>query len=184
MNRQVQELRVFVNAAEGRLRHPALVFGQIVRELWGARHVSVEIFRRNLASQYRQSIIGLLAAFLPALVVTAWCTLINHARVINIEALDVPYPAFVLMSMMLWTTFVESMNAPIEALKQELPAMAKAMFPAEAIVLAHIGDVLFHFGVKLVLIVAAILWFRLPVGWTVVFSPVSLTLLKIGRAHV
>lgn len=173
------DVRQLTNAAEGKLRDPAALLWQIARELWSARYLAWEVMRRNVAGQYRQSLFGLFLAFLPPLIITAWCTLVSHAKVINVESLQLPYPAFVLLSMMLWMTFVEALNAPINGLEQELPSLSKAVFPAEAIVLAHTLEVGFHFGVKLVLIVGAILWFRLPVTWMAVFSPVALVLLIV-----
>lgn len=171
------ELSRLPHAAEVKLRHPVFLLSVIGREMWQSRYLAWEILRRNIASQYRQSFLGVLLAFVPPIVITIWCTLINHAKVINIPSLDLPYPAFVLMSMMLWTTFVEALYAPIQGLSEELRSLSKAAFPAEAIVLAHTGEVLFHFAIKLILIVGAIVWFSLPITWTAILAPAGLVLL-------
>lgn len=172
-----RDLRMLTNSAERRLHSPLALLQQMVVEIWQARHLAWEVMRRNVSGHYRQSMLGVLLAFVPPLIITIWCTLIRHARVIDVGTLDMAYPAFVLISMMLWLTFVEALNAPINGLVAELPALAKAIFPAEAIVIAHALEVLFHFGVKLILIVGAILWFQLPVSWTVIFAPLGLILL-------
>lgn len=152
---------------------------QSARDFWSGRHVAWELLRRNLAGEYRQSLMGVGLAFVPALVTAAWCTLIRHANIVNIPELDVPYPAFVLLSMMLWTTFVEAINAPIHGLIEELPTLARSSYPVEAIVLARMGQVLFDFGVKLVLVVGAVYWFSLPISWTVILAPLGLVLLVL-----
>ncbi|MFO0947787.1 MAG: ABC transporter permease [Planctomycetota bacterium] len=171
------ELSHHSGTGEPRMRHPIFLLSVIAREMWHSRYLAWEILRRNIASQYRQSFLGVLLAFVPPLVITIWCTLINHAKVINIPSLELPYPAFVLMSMMLWTTFVEALYAPITGLSDELRSLSKASFPAEAVVLAHTGEVLFHFMIKLILIVGAIVWFSLPVTWTATLAPLGLILL-------
>lgn len=171
------------HTAESRLRHPVVLLRRMVGDLWASRHLAWEMFRRDIEGQYRQSILGVLMAFLPALVTAAWCTLIEHARVINVPELELPYPAFVLMSMMIWTTFVDAMNAPMHGLLRELRALARASFPAEAVFFARFLDVAFNFGVKSILIAAAVVWFGLPIHWTVIFSPVSLFLvILLGMA--
>jgi lipopolysaccharide transport system permease protein len=170
---------MLTNSADSRLQSLFPLLRQMAIEIWQARYLAWEVMRRNVSGQYRQSLLGLFLAFVPPLIVTIWCTLIRHARVIDVGTLDIAYPAFVLISMMLWLTFVEALNAPINGLVAELPALAKAIFPAEAIVIAHALEVLFHFGIKLILIVAAILWFQLPVSWTVIFAPLALVMLVL-----
>jgi lipopolysaccharide transport system permease protein len=52
--------------------------------------------------------------------------------------------------------------------------LARINFPREAIILAKLGEVGFNFLIKLILIVALFLWFRVPVSWTVILAPVAL----------
>ncbi len=144
-----------------------------------SRHVAAELLRRNLAREYRHSLLGLCLAFVPALVTAAWCTLIRHAHVIEIPSLDIPYPAFVLLSMMLWTTFVEAIYSPLTGLANELPTLARTTYPAEAVVLAGVGEVLFQFCVKSLLIIFAVWWFELPLARTVWLAPLGVLLLVL-----
>ncbi len=156
---------------------------ELGRDLVASRHLAVEMLRRTLLTEYRSSFLGALLAFIPPLVTAAWCTLIQHARIIQDPKLDLPYPAFVLLSMMLWTTFIESLNMPINRLIDELPMLARAAFPAEALVLAGMGEVIYHFGFKMILIVLAIWWYQLPVTGTVVLAPLGvLSLIVLGTA--
>jgi lipopolysaccharide transport system permease protein len=174
-------LEVRVYTAEPEIRRPGQLLRRMLTDLVSARSVALEMARRNIAAQYRQSFSGILLAFCPALVVTVWCTMVQHARVINVEALAVPYPAFVLISMMLWLTFTEALQAPIEGLGQELYLLARAKVPPETIVLAKLAEVGFQFGIKLILIVGAIIWFGLPVRFTVWLAPLPLcALIALG----
>lgn len=71
--------------------------------------------------------------------------LANQAKVINIGVTDLPYPAYVLFSMTLWQTFVEALNAPIEAVNSAKSMLAKINFPREALILAKLGQVFFNY---------------------------------------
>jgi lipopolysaccharide transport system permease protein len=147
-------------------------------DLWRSRHLAREMFARDIAREYRQSLGGVLLAFLPPIVVATWATMIQHSRIITLpKDMDLPYAPFVLISLMLWQTFVESINAPIVGLKAELGTIARSSVPAEAILLAKFGEILFGFAIKLVLIVGAMIWFAIPTTPLALLTPIPLLLL-------
>ncbi|MBY0588271.1 ABC transporter permease [bacterium] len=149
-------------------------------DMWRSRHLAREIFARDIAREYRQSLLGVLLAFLPALVIAAWATMIEHARIITLpKDMALPYAPFVLISLMLWQTFVESIQAPIMGLRAELGTIARSSVPSEAIILAKFGEILFGFGVKLILIAFAMLWYQIPFTPWILFAPVTLLLLVL-----
>ncbi|MBX9653380.1 ABC transporter permease [bacterium] len=140
------------------------------------RFVAWELFISRLAESRQAAFFGLMSLFLPPLAVAAWATLIRHAKVINVPEVadDLPYPAFVLLSMMLWMTFTESIMAPLEGVVMQLRSLAHANYPIEAVTLARLGEVIFHFLFKLILIIGAGIWFKLPVSFMVIFAPIAL----------
>jgi lipopolysaccharide transport system permease protein len=147
-------------------------------DMWRSRHLAREIFARDIAREYRQSLLGVLLAFLPALVIAAWATMIEHARIITLpKDMELPYAPFVLISLMLWQTFVESINAPIVGLRGELATIARSSVPSEAIILAKFAEILFGFLIKLVLIAIAMLWFQIPCTISILLAPLTLLLL-------
>ncbi len=155
----------------------------VLHDLRRSLPLAVELARRNIAAQYRQSLTGVLQAFFPAIVTTAWCTLVRHTRVIQVESLETPYPAFVLISMMLWLTFVDALQAPIQALLSDQSLLQNSSIPRETVVFGSLGVVGFNFVVKVILVVAAGIWFRLPISATIVLAPLGvLALIGLGTA--
>ena len=144
------------------------------RDLLASRELAWRLLVRDISAQYRQSLFGVVWAFVPPLITAATLTFARNAGVVNIGETDIPYPAYVMFSMSLWQTFTEALIGPIRAVTAAKPMLAKINFPREAIVLAKLGEVFFDFGVKLLLIVALFIWFRIPVPWTVVLAPVAL----------
>jgi lipopolysaccharide transport system permease protein len=55
---------------------------------------------------------------------------------------------------MLWQTFVDALNGPVQAVSNAKPMLARINFPSEALLLAKLGEVVFNFAVKLILIVS------------------------------
>lgn len=163
-----------VYTPESMLRHPIQLFKQMGRDLLASRELAWRLMVRDISAQYRQSFLGIAWAFLPPIVMAAGFTLANDANVINVGATDLPYPAYVMFSTALWQTFVEALNGPVQAVTVAKPMLARVNFPREAIILAKLGEVFFNFAIKLLLIVALFLWFRITVSWTVILAPVAL----------
>ncbi len=183
MLKQNEELPVVVYTPESRLRHPAQLFQEMWRDLLASRELAWRLMVRDISAQYRQSFLGIFWAFIPPIAMATGLTLANKAKVLNIGATDLPYPAYVMFSMTLWQTFVESLNGPIAAVAAAKPMLSKINFPREAIVLAKLGEVVFNFGIKLILIVGLFLWFQIRVTWTVILATVALVhLIALGTA--
>jgi lipopolysaccharide transport system permease protein len=172
-----------LHTPESRIRHPKQLGREMVRDLLASRELAWRLLVRDLSSQYRQSFLGIFWAFVPPIVAAVGLTLASNAKILNIGETDLPYPAYVMFSMALWQTFVESLNGPVQAVIAAKPMLARINFPREAIILSQIGQVGFNFGIKLILIVAMFLWFRIPVTWTVILAPVALIhLIALGTA--
>jgi len=168
---------------ESKIRHPLRMVRQMGRDLLASRELAWRLMVRDISAQYRQSFFGVIWAFVPPLITAVTLTFARNAGVVNIGDTDIPYPAYVMFSMALWQTFTEALMGPIAAVTAAKPMLAKINFPREAVVLAKLGEVFFNFAIKLLLIVALFLWFRIPVPWTVVLAPVALVhLIAFGTA--
>ncbi|MBD2314638.1 ABC transporter permease [Desertifilum sp. FACHB-1129] len=157
-----------------RMRSPLFLFRQMWRDLLASRELAWRLMVRDISAQYRQSFFGVAWAFLPPIVMAAGFTLAGEANVINVGETDIPYPAYVMFSTALWQTFVEALNGPVLAVTEAKPMLSRVNFPREAIILAKLGEVLFNFSIKLILIVGLFIWFRVPISWTILIAPVAL----------
>lgn len=156
------------------LKHPRQLLRQMWRDLLASRELAWRLMVRDISAQYRQSFLGIIWAFIPPIVMAAGFNLANEAKVINVGETYLPYPAYVMFSTALWQTFVEAINGPIQAVTTAKPMLARVKFPREALILSKLGEVFFNFAIKLILIVALFVWFRISVNWTVILAPVAL----------
>lgn len=180
-NRQLQPLQAatqraprIVYSSESHLRHPVQLFRQMGRDLLASRELTWQLMIRDISAQYRQSLLGIFWAFIPPIAMAAGFTLAKGAQVVNLGVTEIPYPAYVMFSVALWQTFVEALNGPIQGVTAAKQMLTRINFPREALILSKLGQVFFNFGIKLILIVALFLWFRIPVGWSVILAPVAL----------
>jgi lipopolysaccharide transport system permease protein len=144
------------------------------RDLLASRELAWRLMVRDISAQYRQSFLGFTWAFLPPILMATGFTLAGQAEVFNVGATDIPYPAYVMFGTSLWQTFTESINGPVQAVTQAKPMLARVNFPREAIILAKVGEVLFNFAIKLILIIGLFVYFQISVKWTVILTPVPL----------
>ncbi len=181
LQNQISEQRspIVVYTPESQLRHPIQLFRQMWQDLLTCRELAWQLLVRNISAQYRQSFLGIFWAFVPPIVTAIGFTFANNAKIVNIGATDIPYPAYVMFSMALWQTFTEALNGPVQAVSSAKQMLARINFPREALILAKLGEVFFNFAIKLVLIVGLFFWFRIPVPWTVILAPVALIHLVI-----
>lgn len=164
----------YIYTPQSELRHPKQMFRQMWRDLLAARSLAWRLMVRDISAQYRQSFLGIAWAFIPPIAMAVGFTLAGNARAISIGETDIPYPAYVMFSTALWQTFVESLQGPVQASSDAKPMLARVKFPREALILAKLGEVGFNFGIKMILICALFLIFRVPVSWTVILAPVAL----------
>jgi lipopolysaccharide transport system permease protein len=149
----------------------------LIRQLAGdsvrSRHVTWEMFKRDLTSQYRQSILGVLFSLLPPLAITALAILLRRVHLINVGRSGVPYPFFVLCGMMVWAAFLEALDAPISGLLSDQSLLSKASIPPEAVTFARLGQVFFKFSVNALAVSAAAIFYRIHVSWTATLAPLN-----------
>jgi lipopolysaccharide transport system permease protein len=159
---------------ESKLKYPLRLLRLMWRDLLASRELAWRLMVRDIKAQYRQSFLGIAWAFIPPIAMALGFTLAGKSQAIAIGATDLPYPAYVMFSTSLWQTFVEALQGPVQAVTTAKPMLARVNFPREAIILAKLGEVLFNFAIKLILIVGLFVWFRIPVSWSVILAPVAL----------
>lgn len=180
----LSETPILVHTPEMQLRNPVQLFLRLVADLVRSRHMAWEMLKRDLKSQYRTSVLGILIPLLPALTTAAWAVLFRDAHIINVGAVNMPYPFFVLCGMMLWAAFLESIDAPIQGVQSEQTLLSKADIPAEAITVARLGQVLVNFAVKTLLIVVAAVGYHVHIAWTIFLAPLGLLLIVMLGASI
>ena len=140
-----------------------LSFVKLLRGMWrdllSSRDLAWRLLVRNISAQYRQSFLGYAWAFVPPIVTTAIWVFLNSQKILGIEDTGIPYPVFVLSGTVLWQTFVEALNSPLQMVTQAKSMLTKINFPREALILTGIGQIIFNFAIRALLLIIVIWWF-------------------------
>lgn len=168
---------VVTYTAHSELRNPLLLLKRMLADLFSAWGLARILFRRDIKAKYQQSMLGYLWAFLPTIFTSLAFAMANSSRTLAVKSTSIPYLAFLILSMVFWQTFVEAINGPVQSISESKTMLAKVNFKREALLLAKFMEVWFNFVIKLVLVVAVVLYFDIAIAWTVVFVPLALTVL-------
>jgi lipopolysaccharide transport system permease protein len=179
-----QAMNEVVYTSESRLGHPGQLLREMLADLRASRELAWRLMLRNIRVQYRRSFLGAAWSFIPALATAVALTLATKARIINVGDTFLPYPAYVLFGMTLWQTFLDALNGPVQALAAETSLLAKFNVAPEAIVVSKLGEALFNCLVRSVLVVAALAWYQVPLGWTALFAPLAVAAIIVLGAGI
>lgn len=163
------------------LAAPGRLFREMGRDLLASRELAWRLLVRNLSAAYRRTLLGYVWAFLPPLVTTATFVFLRSQRVLEVESGAVPYLVFVLCGSLLWQTFYDALQAPLRLANQSKVMLAKIRFPREALILAGIGETLFNFLVRLLILVPVLAFYGIGPGLGGLCAPLGvLSLVLLG----
>jgi len=175
--------RAVVRTAESPLARPHEFAHSAWRDLSRSWTLAIEMARRDIRSQHRQSALGAAVVVLPVLVMTGAALGFRRAGILTVDGLAIPYGLFVLSGVVLWITFLDALHAPIHGLLAERRILARTSAPAEGVILAKVGQVLFHAAIRVVLLAAGVVWYEVAVPGTVILAPFGVVgLITFGTA--
>jgi lipopolysaccharide transport system permease protein len=168
-------MREVVHSAAAELVRP----GAFVRHAADSLHLSLTIAprlaRANLRIRYRRSWLGYAWLFVPSAGAALLASLLVGPRAAGLGAGAIPYPAFVLVGMILWQLLVDTLSAPLRQLGASRYVLARSPVPHEAFVLAGAAEALLACLLRLsILALPVLLWLGVRPGPEVLLLPLPL----------
>lgn len=177
----MSDIAVTVYTPASPLRNPGKLLREMWRDLVGSRELAWRLFVRDTSAQYRQSFLGYIWVFIPPLVASLPFIYLNSQGVVRIGDTPVPYAAFAIIGTVIWQVFADALNAPLKAVTASKVMLARVNLPREAVLLSALAQVGLGVLVRLVLLIAVFVWFRLTPPPTAILFPVGvLSLILIG----
>ena len=161
-------LEVRLYTADSSLRNPHELIKEIFSNIVTGRELAWRMFVRNIRGLYRQTVLGLFWAFLPPLAHTAIWVFLFSAKIVDFGTeLTFSYTAYVLTGMVLWQSFLESVNVPLKIVKSNRTMLAKLRFPRESILMVGLYETLFNLLIRCIVLLPILIFFVLvpSFGW-------------------
>lgn len=167
------ELPLRVYTPDSAIRNPGALVRGLVRDIQAGRELAWRLFVRDLSAQYRQTFLGYVWAFLPPLVASLTFIFLQSQGITRIET-SIPYVAFAMMGTLLWQTFVDAIQSPLNSIQSAKAMLAKINFPREALLLGGLYMVGFNFLIRLVLLVGVMAIWKVEPGPGLVVFPFAM----------
>jgi lipopolysaccharide transport system permease protein len=130
-----------------------------------------QLATRDIKAQYRQSYFGILWAFITPLATGLVWIFLNRSGTVAISDTGMPYPVFVFTGTIIWSIIVESINSPITSTNGARGILSKINFPKEALLVSGVLKLLFNSIIKIVLLLAFLLFFGVSYQWSLLYFP-------------
>jgi lipopolysaccharide transport system permease protein len=130
-----------------------------------------QLATRDIKAQYRQSYLGILWAFITPLAIGLVWIFLNKSGTVAISDTGMPYPVFVFTGTIIWSIIVESINSPITTTNGARGILSKINFPKEALLVSGVLKLLFNSIIKIVLLLAFLLFFGVSYQWSLLYFP-------------
>src|SRR5215208_910265 len=148
------------------------------KSLWHNRQLILQMTRRDIASRYRGSVIGLAWSFinplLMLLVYTFVFSVVFKARWGIEQESKTDFAIILFAGMIVFGLFAEMINRAPGQIVANANYVKKVVFPLEILSWVSLGSVLFHSFISLIVLLLVQLITNLSLPWTVVFFPLIL----------
>lgn len=169
IDNNVKEKLDVVYTPESPLRQPVKLLKNMGSDLVASYSLARRLTIRDISAQYRQTLLGYFWAIFPPLVTSLTFILLNRSQITDFGIIEIPYPVFVITGTVFWQLFVDAINAPLKVLAINRSLLSKINFPKEALILSALGQTLFSFAIKIILLTIVLFLFKTPIAWTAVF---------------
>ncbi|MDY6987444.1 MAG: ABC transporter permease [Thermodesulfobacteriota bacterium] len=149
-------------------------WAEMLREVVEFRGLVWRLVIRDISARYKQSVIGILWAFLSPLVMMAAFVWVKGRNILPIGETVLPYAAFVFLGQMVWLLFSQGVTASANSLVAAGAMLTKINFPREVLVLAALGQTVFEFLIRIPVLALVFLWVGFTPHWAIVLVPFTL----------
>jgi lipopolysaccharide transport system permease protein len=163
------------------------IFGEILTELRNNKWLIYQLFRRDFLSMYRQSVFGILWAFIIPLVSVGAFVVLNQSGVFITGDIEVNYVVYALLGLAFWQLFSTGLIASSGSMVQAGSMISKINFSKKALVISSMGKTLIAFVIQLVLAALSFAVYGVLPNIAIILIPVlviPIVLITLGLGFV
>ncbi len=146
-----------------------------LRDIWAYRELLFFLTWRDVKVRYKQTLLGAAWAILQPLFMMIIFT-IFFGRLAGVDSAGIPYPVFALAGLVPWTFFSNTITASGNSLVGSAHLITKVYFPRLIVPAAAMMAGLVDFVLSFLLLVALMIYYRVPLTAQIVFLPVLVLL--------
>ena len=176
----MDNLRVTIYTRESTLKKPVILAKKMIRDFLYGRELAWQLAVRDIKAQHRQAFLGLIWGFIMPLANTAAWLFIHGAGIVSIKETTLPYPVFVITGTMLWSVFIDTVNAPLRQTSEAKHVLAKINIPPETIVLSGVYQMLYKTLIRIAVLLPVLLLLGVSPSLSLVIFPIVILSLIVS----
>jgi len=153
------------------------------KELGNYRDLFYFLVWRDIKVLYAQTILGFLWAILQPLIQIVIFTIV-FGKIARVSSDGIPYILFATVAIIPWTYMSQAMTESSQSLVKDQHMLGKVYFPRLAFPMTPILAKLIDFGISLIIIVGAILYYRVAPTWNLLLLPALIIMMVSVPAGV
>ncbi len=150
------------------------VWAEMFRELVDFRGLIWRLVVRDISARYKQSVFGILWAFLAPLVMMVVFVWVKNKNILPIGETIMPYAAFVFLGQIVWLLFSHGVTTCANCLVAAGSMLTKINFPKEVLVLSAVGQTIFEFLIRIPLLLIVFVCVGFTPKLTILLVPFAL----------
>jgi lipopolysaccharide transport system permease protein len=153
------------------------------RNIWGARELIWQLFKRDLLAGYKKSFVGFAWMFIsPLMGIVSWVFLYKTGM-FNPGELGIPMPAYVLLGTSAWGLFMGFYGSAASTLGAGSGLLMQVNYPHEALLFKQVANQLANYSINFLMNVVVLLAFKVVPSWGILLFPlVALPMFFLGCA--
>lgn len=160
---------------------------EIFYELNKNKWLTYQLFKRDFSAMYKQSLIGILWAFIIPLISVVTFIVLNRAGVFVIGRINIPYPVYAVSGIAFWQLFATGLVAGTNSLVKAGSMIVKINFSKKSLVLASYGQAIIPFIVQILLLCILFVVYRIVPDIRVLLIPlmiIPIILFTLGLSFI
>jgi ABC-type polysaccharide/polyol phosphate export permease len=154
------------------------------RNIWNARELIWQLFKRDFLAGYKKSFIGFAWLFIaPLMGIVSWLFL-QKTGMLQPGETGVPYPVYVLVGTSMWGLFISMLTAAGGTLDAGAGLLMQVKFPHEALLFKQVAQQVANFLVSFLLNIIILLCFQVYPSWGIILFPLVVLPLFLLAAGV
>lgn len=172
-----------VYSAASVLRQPRAFLDGALADVRRSGAIAGRLLSSELRARRRQSLLGHAWLLIPAAATALVCSYLQRRGIVTLQETALPYPLFVLAGVLLWQTFTDALNAPLQQLSAMRQLITRSRVPHEAVIAAGAAGALLNAAVRLAVLVLLLPFFGAMPGVSLLLLPLGfITLVLLGLA--
>jgi lipopolysaccharide transport system permease protein len=168
-----------VYSATSVLRQPRAFLAGTLLDVRRSPAIAGRLLRSELRAGRRQSLLGHAWLLIPAAATALVCSYLQRRGIVTLQETALPYPLFVLAGVLLWQTFTDALNAPLQQLAAMRQLITRSRVPHEAVVAAGAAGALLNAAIRLAVLVLLLPFFGAALGPSLLLLPLGFAALVL-----